>query len=389
MDDMREHLASVSEELRVADEELRAQQELIDGLLRGRSADQLAGLRLTAALPVPLLETDRDGLVLRGNPAAAILLQVAVTRLRGKPLASYVQGPDRRAVRTALSRTVAEDRIQHLTMAVQPRGLAPIQVDAVVLPTADQAPAPDETRATAARWVLAPRVPSEAAAEADMLTALGALATVSVVDGDLPAALGRLAELAMRGIGPATAASLVIGRPGAPTALVSTDRDAQAADGAQFTAGQGPTWDAYAQCRPVTAADLGTDCRWPAVAGAIDRPAAGTAVAALPIPSGEGGPAGVLVLYGEPGLDEPTAGPPGGDLRRRRTALLREHSALADLRRQEGQLRDALSSRAVIDQAKGILMARHGLDADAAFAQLTRISQRRNIKLREARPVSW
>ena len=28
-------------------------------------------------------------------------------------------------------------------------------------------------------------------------------------------------------------------------------------------------------------------------------------------------------------------------------------------------------------------MARHGLDADAAFAQLTRISQRRNVKLRE------
>ena len=214
----------LSEELRVADEELRAQQELIDGLLRGRSADQLAGLRLTAALPVPLLETDRDGLVLRGNPAAAILLQVAVTRLRGKPLASYVQGPDRRAVRTALSRTVAEDRIQHLTMAVQPRGLAPIQVDAVVLPTADQAPAPDETRATAARWVLAPRVPSEAAAEADMLTALGALATVSVVDGDLPAALGRLAELAMRGIGrqrrPASSSAGRARRPpwSAPTA---------------------------------------------------------------------------------------------------------------------------------------------------------------------------
>ena len=216
-----------------------------------------------------------------------------------------------------------------------------------------------------------------------MLTALGALATVSVVDGDLPAALGRLAELAMRGIGPATAASLVIGRPGAPTALVSTDRDAQAADGAQFTAGQGPTWDAYAQCRPVTAADLGTDCRWPAVAGAIDRPAAGTAVAALPIPSGEGGPAGVLVLYGEPGLDEPTLVRRAAIFADAATALLREHSALADLRRQEGQLRDALSSRAVIDQAKGILMARHGLDADAAFAQLTRISQRRNIKLRE------
>jgi PAS domain-containing protein len=381
MDDMQEHLAAVDEELRVADEELRAQQELIDGLLRGRSAEQLAGLRLAAALPVPLIETDRDGLVLRANPAAVIMLQVDAVRLRGKPLVSYVQPADRRVVRTALSRAAAEDRIGHLTIAVRPRGLDPVRVDAVVLPASD--PGPGGPGSTAARWVLAPRAEPETVVEADLLTSLGALATVSVVDGDLQAALGRLTELAVRGIGPATAASLLIGPPAEPMALVSTDRDAQAADGAQFTAAQGPTWDAYAGGRPVTAADLGTDPRWPAVAGASGGPAAGTTVVALPMAAGDGAPAGVLVLYGKLGLDEPVLVRRAAVFAEAATALLREHSALADLRRQEGQLRDALTSRAAIDQAKGILMGRLGLDADAAFAELTRMSQRRNVKLRE------
>ena len=46
------------------------------------------------------------------------------------------------------------------------------------------------------------------------------------------------------------------------------------------------------------------------------------------------------------------------------------------------QLERALDSRAVIDQAKGVLMAVHGVDADAAFAMLVDRSQRTNTKLR-------
>jgi GAF domain-containing protein len=52
-------------------------------------------------------------------------------------------------------------------------------------------------------------------------------------------------------------------------------------------------------------------------------------------------------------------------------------------RRQALTLREALDSRDVIGQAKGILMERHGMDADAAFDTLSRASQRLNIKLRD------
>jgi hypothetical protein len=46
-------------------------------------------------------------------------------------------------------------------------------------------------------------------------------------------------------------------------------------------------------------------------------------------------------------------------------------------------LREALSSRDVIGQAKGILMQRHGYDADKAFHALSRASQHLNVKLRD------
>lgn len=47
------------------------------------------------------------------------------------------------------------------------------------------------------------------------------------------------------------------------------------------------------------------------------------------------------------------------------------------------QLNEALQSRAVIDQAKGILMATQGLSADEAFDKIRNISQTTNIKVRE------
>jgi AmiR/NasT family two-component response regulator len=44
-------------------------------------------------------------------------------------------------------------------------------------------------------------------------------------------------------------------------------------------------------------------------------------------------------------------------------------------------LQDAFERRAVIEQAKGILMARHGIDAEKAFAMLRDHSQRGGVKL--------
>jgi GAF domain-containing protein len=47
------------------------------------------------------------------------------------------------------------------------------------------------------------------------------------------------------------------------------------------------------------------------------------------------------------------------------------------------QLEQAMASRAVIEQAKGVLMAQAGCTADEAFARLRAASQRENVKLRD------
>ncbi len=53
------------------------------------------------------------------------------------------------------------------------------------------------------------------------------------------------------------------------------------------------------------------------------------------------------------------------------------------LRTVAAQLDQAMASRAVIDQAKGIVMARRGCTADEAFAHLAALSQQRNVKVRD------
>jgi hypothetical protein len=56
-------------------------------------------------------------------------------------------------------------------------------------------------------------------------------------------------------------------------------------------------------------------------------------------------------------------------------------SELVALQRENRELREALGTRPVIEQAKGALIWRFGLSDDAAFAVLRRWSQNSNVKL--------
>lgn len=59
-----------------------------------------------------------------------------------------------------------------------------------------------------------------------------------------------------------------------------------------------------------------------------------------------------------------------------------EVDAIEILRMENEQLREAMDSRAVIEQAKGALVLRFGIPPERAFGVLRRWSQDRNIKLR-------
>lgn len=58
-------------------------------------------------------------------------------------------------------------------------------------------------------------------------------------------------------------------------------------------------------------------------------------------------------------------------------------SVLVDASQRQRQLREAIESRDVIGQAKGILMVRAGVSSDDAFDQLRLASQRENVKLKD------
>jgi chromosome segregation ATPase len=75
------------------------------------------------------------------------------------------------------------------------------------------------------------------------------------------------------------------------------------------------------------------------------------------------------------------------DLRAERDGLRAERDSLRaerdSLRAECDGLREAMRNRAAIEQAKGILAARHGIDPDVAFDRLRGESQRRNVRLAE------
>ena len=104
----------------------------------------------------------------------------------------------------------------------------------------------------------------------------------------------------------------------------------------------------------------------------------------LVIASADGDTEGVLTFHS--GDDRPF----DGDQRQLAEAYgavasLAIGAALAQLRAglHEEQLREAIESRDIIGQAKGILMARESCNADQAFEILRRASQRENLKLRD------
>jgi hypothetical protein len=72
-----------------------------------------------------------------------------------------------------------------------------------------------------------------------------------------------------------------------------------------------------------------------------------------------------------------------GRYARAAATLLDNARALAEAQMQAENLRRALESRAVIEQAKGVIMALDRCSADEAFARLRIRSQHSNTKLRD------
>jgi GAF domain-containing protein len=143
---------------------------------------------------------------------------------------------------------------------------------------------------------------------------------------------------------------------------------------------QGPSHAARAGAAPVLVADLLRDDRWPGYAATAVRHGL-RSVLALPIEA-EGATL-VLTLYAVlPGVFADRDVAPlhsllGGQVTVA-LANVRDHdNVLTD----HAQMQEAMAGRAVIDQAKGIIMQASGCSAEEAFDELRRISQHHQVKV--------
>lgn len=213
----------------------------------------------------------------------------------------------------------------------------------------------------------------------------GALAGLSRVldeEEELSVIMDRVCRQVVGAIPDADLASVTVLRDGSPDSLAWTEQRTLDVDRAQYRAGEGPCLEAAASRRAQRVAVAEVADRWPAFAEAAAGLGIGSYLSAPLLIDDEY--LGSLNLYGtrDHGFRELDAALLGLYTTAAEAAL-RNARRYLQARRQVEQLQEALASRAVIDQAKGIVMAVHRVPADEAFALLVERSQRENRKLRD------
>ena len=159
--------------------------------------------------------------------------------------------------------------------------------------------------------------------------------------------------------------------------VAPTDPLVEEADLLQYELGEGPCHDSAWQGQTFVSQDLAADTRWPLWAPKAVALGIGSALGAeLPSKTGDRRLGAMNLYWAQPRVftSEELAF----------AHLLTRHAALALVASLtvEG-LNLALDGRKRIGQAQGILMERHHLNEDQAFAVLRRYSQDHNIKLRD------
>ena len=213
-------------------------------------------------------------------------------------------------------------------------------------------------------------------------SALAELIALLLSVENLEQALQHLAEVAVAAIPDGPSCGITVVRDGRPVTAVYAGAIPKTVHDDQYQRGDGPCLEAMRTGQVVVVQDLAAETRWHGFpAAAMAGGARG--VYARPLAIG-GAVAGALGLYAhEPGLfpapvqriaaqfAEPAALLLDGVIRR-----VSQEQVIA-------QLHDAIETRTIIGQATGIIMARRRCGPGEALNVLVKISNDRNIKLRE------
>jgi transcriptional regulator with GAF, ATPase, and Fis domain len=226
-----------------------------------------------------------------------------------------------------------------------------------------------------------PALPSER--YEDLVEALTALALTLTEDESVRDTLRSILALALRSVPGCHAASVtVLDDKGQPSTFAATDENTYALDRRQYALQDGPCLDAARRQQVNRWNRRAAEQRWPEFTslaeelGLCSYLSAGLGIAGRPL--------GALNLssHDDDGFD-PLDEELVSLFTAPASAAIVVVGRYAEARDLAAQLEQALRSRAVIDQAIGIIMAESHCDASQAFAALSRASNNRNMKLRD------
>jgi PAS domain S-box-containing protein len=383
-----EELSSALEELRVSEEQLRdqadeaasARQLLEDERRRYRELFELA--------PFPYLITDRVGVIREANRRACAALRVQRRFLIGRPMVTYLAGDDRSWFRELLRRLDEGEPHGDVQLRFEPRGGgAPLLATTAVSTVRDAG-----GRTTRVCWALrsmrvsvgtvsqAPRETSET------LRWLSVRAAGEQETGGAPASILRHAlddfgGAAVTLFGATGAGVMLLDASGELRWLQTLRRVGRPFEQAQIKYHEGPCIDAFEENAVVWTDDLTEDDRWPRMRVLTQDQVTIRAVLAAPIETG-GGPVGTCnILSAEPKAWSESH---VGAIRAYASALGTLLRIVADAHASSvlaSQLQYALEQRVVIEQAKGVLMEREGMDGRQAFERLRATARSTQRKL--------
>jgi GAF domain-containing protein len=216
----------------------------------------------------------------------------------------------------------------------------------------------------------------------EALRGLTDLAAVALGQADLPSALEEICRIATRSVTGAEGASVTTFTTGGKPAALGDGPWSRELDELQYVEHEGPCYDAYRTGNIFRVRDLTDDPRWPSYRPrAVERGA--RSMVSLPM-SSEGKLLGALNLYARaPDAFSAEAVSVGEIVAAHAGLASQVATAMYGHRDLAQQLSEAMQSRAVIEQAKGLLMGARRCDADAAFDLLAELSQHSNRKLRD------
>jgi GAF domain-containing protein len=195
--------------------------------------------------------------------------------------------------------------------------------------------------------------------------------------------LDEIVTIAARGIPGAESTSITLLRGEEAFTAAHFGDMALAADELQYQRGYGPCMDAGRGNVVLRVDDMAQETRWPDYTPKVLGVGVRSSLS-VPLPF-QGASIGALNNYSSQvgAFATPEALKAGLEVAEAVAVAVVNADAHAKVVDQAHNMRLAMESRAVIEQAKGVLMAQRGIDAQQAFDMLREASQRYNRKLRD------